>query len=138
MFKERKEWNMGNRRGKSSEWVLETVMAAGELEPTTADAEAEAEAATPGGESNPPAPTVDTSKMTRLQGQYLAYIHNYLKLHRGVAPAQADMQRYFKTAPPNVHNMIVRLESLGFLARTPGKARSLRVLVDPAQIPPLQ
>jgi len=37
-----------------------------------------------------------------LQGQYLAFIHAYTKIH-GVAPAEADMQRYFRVTPPSVH-----------------------------------
>jgi len=35
---------------------------------------------------------------TRLQGQYLAFIHTYTKLHR-VGPAEADLQRYFQGHP---------------------------------------
>ena len=35
---------------------------------------------------------------TATQGQYLAFIYYYTKLH-GVPPAEADMQRYFKVSP---------------------------------------
>jgi repressor LexA len=46
---------------------------------------------------------------TATQGQYLAFIYYYSKI-RGVPPAEADMQRYFKVSPPSVHNMVVTLE----------------------------
>jgi len=49
---------------------------------------------------------------TNTQGQYLAFIYYYTKIH-GVAPAEADMQRYFKVSPPSAHNMVVTLESAG-------------------------
>ena len=35
---------------------------------------------------------------TATQGQYLAFIYYYTKIH-GVPPAEADMQRYFKVSP---------------------------------------
>jgi Mn-dependent DtxR family transcriptional regulator len=49
---------------------------------------------------------------TATQGQYLAFIYYYTKLH-GVPPAEADIQRYFNVSPPSVHNMVVTLESPG-------------------------
>lgn len=76
------------------------------------------------------------SRFSAKQGQYLAFIYNYTKIH-GVAPAQADIQRYFRVTPPTVHQMIVRLEENGLISREPGKARALRLLVDPEDIPRL-
>ena len=73
---------------------------------------------------------------TPRQGQYLAFIYYYTKLH-GVAPAEADLQRYFKVSPPSVHNMIVTLEKRQFIARTPGAARSIRLLLSRDQLPDL-
>ncbi|MEZ4737235.1 MAG: hypothetical protein R3E79_59905 [Caldilineaceae bacterium] len=35
----------------------------------------------------------------RKQGQYLAFIYYYTKIN-GQPPAEADMQRYFRTTPP--------------------------------------
>ena len=58
-----------------------------------------------------------TKKFTEKQGQYLAYIHSYLKLHRR-APAEADIQYYFRVTPPTVHQMILKLEEKGFISRT--------------------
>jgi repressor LexA len=76
------------------------------------------------------------TEYTKRQGQYLAFIHSYTRLH-GRSPAEADIQRYFKVTPPTVHQMVVTLERRGFIERTPGEARSIRVLVPAAELPPL-
>jgi Mn-dependent DtxR family transcriptional regulator len=73
---------------------------------------------------------------TKLQGQYLAFIVAYLKLNRR-APAEADFQRYFGVTPPSVHNMILTLERRGLIRRTPGRSRSIEVLVPLSEVPPL-
>jgi DNA-binding MarR family transcriptional regulator len=70
------------------------------------------------------------------QGQYLAYIHLYTRLHRR-PPAEADIQQYFRVAPPSVHQMVLTLERAGFIRRQPGAARSIEVLVDPKLLPEL-
>lgn len=74
---------------------------------------------------------------TPKQGQYLAFIYNYTKIN-GRPPAHVDIQRYFRVTPPTVHQMILRLESAGFLRRVPGVARSLEIVLDPDAIPRLQ
>ncbi len=51
---------------------------------------------------------------TPKQGQYLAYIHLYTRLHRR-PPAEADIQQYFQVTPPSVHQMVVTLERAGFI-----------------------
>jgi repressor LexA len=73
---------------------------------------------------------------TDKQGQYLAFIYNYTRMY-GRAPAEADMQRYFRVTPPSVHQMILTLEARGLIARTPGEARSIRLRIPREQIPPL-
>jgi hypothetical protein len=73
---------------------------------------------------------------TKKQGQYLAFIYNYSKIH-GRAPAEMDLQQYFQTTPPSVHQMIKTLELRGFIERTPGQARSIRLLVRPEHLPRL-
>jgi DNA-binding MarR family transcriptional regulator len=73
-------------------------------------------------------------EFTALQGQYLAFIHAYSLIHRR-APAEADIQRFFRVTPPSVHQMIPTLEKRGLLARTPGTSRSLRVLVSSDKLP---
>jgi Mn-dependent DtxR family transcriptional regulator len=74
---------------------------------------------------------------TTKQGQYLAFIHAYIKLNRR-PPAETDMQRFFRVTPPSVHRMVVELERLGLIRRQPGVARSIELLVTPALIPALE
>jgi len=47
---------------------------------------------------------------TAKQGQYLAFIHLYTRLHRR-PPAETDMQQYFQVTPPSVHQMVLTLEA---------------------------
>ena len=58
---------------------------------------------------------------TPKQGQYLAFIYAYTRLHRR-PPAEADMQQYFRVSPPSVHQMVLTLE----------------ILVDPEHLPVLR
>ena len=81
-----------------------------------------------GGRVDPP--------FTPLQGQYLAFIRMYT-LVNGVPPAEADMQRFFRVTPPSVHQMVLTLARRGLLERSPGKARSLRVVIGSDMLPPL-
>ena len=75
-------------------------------------------------------------KYTPLQGQYLAFIHSYTKIH-GRPPAEGDMERYFEVSPPAVHRMVVLLTEKGLIERTPGRARSIRLLLPREQVPDL-
>jgi Mn-dependent DtxR family transcriptional regulator len=77
------------------------------------------------------------ARFTKLQGQYLAFIHSYTIIH-GVPPAESDLQEFFGVTPPSVHDMILRLHSAGLLARLPGEARSLRVQLREDEIPRLE
>jgi DNA-binding MarR family transcriptional regulator len=77
------------------------------------------------------------SNFTDKQGQYLAFINAYTLIHQR-APAESDMQRFFRVTPPSVHRMVVELESRGLITRTPGTARSIRVTVTPDDIPALR
>lgn len=74
---------------------------------------------------------------TDKQGQYLAFIYAYSKLHRR-PPAEADMQAFFGTTPPSVHRMVVELETKGLISRRPGQARSIELLVAPENLPILR
>jgi len=73
---------------------------------------------------------------TGKQGQYLAFIYYYSKLH-GRPPAEAEMQQYFRVSPPSVHQMILTLEKRGVIERTPGQARSIRLLISRKELPDL-
>ena len=74
---------------------------------------------------------------TELQGQYLAFIYAYAKVH-GRPPAEADMQRFFQVTPPSVHRMVKELETQGFIRRKPRVARSIMLLVPPEHLPILR
>ena len=74
---------------------------------------------------------------TPRQGQYLAFIYYYTKIH-GVPPAEADMRRYFRVSPPAVHEMVKALESRVYIAREPGKSRSIRLLLGREELPDLE
>jgi DNA-binding MarR family transcriptional regulator len=87
-----------------------------------------------------PAPKLDPSippSFTAKQGQYLAFIYNYTKIHRK-APAELDLQRYFQVSAPSIHEMIKTLERNGLIERTPGQSRSIRLLVQPEHLPRLE
>jgi repressor LexA len=73
---------------------------------------------------------------TPKQGQYLAFIYLYRRLHRR-SPAETDLQQYFRASPPSVHQMVLTLERRGFIRRQPRTARSIELLVDPKQLPDL-
>jgi hypothetical protein len=77
------------------------------------------------------------SIFTPRQGQYLAFIQAYT-LVNGRPPAQADIQRFFQVSPPSVHQMLLTLERERLISRCPGMARSIVVLVDRADLPPLE
>lgn len=86
-----------------------------------------------------PAPRLDPlerPKFTAKQGQYLAFIHHYTKLHRQ-PPAEADLQRYFQVSPPSLHEMIKSLERNGLIEKIPGQARSILLCVNPEHLPRL-
>ena len=74
---------------------------------------------------------------TPTQGQYLAFIDAYTRVH-GRPPAETDMQRHFRVSPPSVHQMVLTLERAGLIRRQPGVARTIEVLVDPECLPLLR
>jgi DNA-binding MarR family transcriptional regulator len=86
------------------------------------------------------APKLDPSvapSFTAKQGQYLAFIYNYTKIHRQ-PPSELDLQRYFQVSAPSIHEMIKTLERNGLIKKIPGKGRSIRLLVQPENLPRLK
>ena len=77
-----------------------------------------------------------TEPFTPTQGQYLAFIHLYTRLHRR-PPAETDMQEYFRVSPPSVHQMVLTLERAGLIRRQPRTSRSIEVIIDPKLLPEL-
>src|SRR5215471_4875911 len=68
-----------------------------------------------------PAPKLDpfvVPRFTAKQGEYLAFIYNYTKIHR-CPPAESDLQYYFRVSPPAIHDMIKTLERNGLIEKQP-------------------
>ena len=87
-----------------------------------------------------PAPKLDTAiapSFTAQQGQYLAFIYNYTKIH-GQAPAELDMEHYFRVTPPSVYEMIETLERNGLIERTPGRPDPIVACIRPEHLPRLE
>jgi hypothetical protein len=83
------------------------------------------------------APKLDPSiapSFTAKQGQYLAFIYNYSRIH-GRPPSESDLERYFGVSAPSVHEMIKTLERNGLIERSPGQARSIRLCIQPETLP---
>jgi DNA-binding MarR family transcriptional regulator len=76
----------------------------------------------------------DTPHFTPKQGQYLAFIDAYTRVHRR-PPAEREMQHHFGVTPPSVHQMILTLERAGLIRRQPGVPRSIEVLVPQEHLP---
>jgi SOS-response transcriptional repressor LexA len=74
---------------------------------------------------------------TPLQGQYLAFIHDYT-LVNGRPPAEHEMMRFFRVMPSSVHRMVVTLEQAGLISRQPGTPRSIVVLGHEDHLPRLK
>jgi len=71
------------------------------------------------------------------QGQYLAFIYYYTKIHRR-SPAESDLPTYFGVSPPAIDQMILTLERHGFIERVPGQAGSIRLLLPREDLPDLE
>jgi DNA-binding MarR family transcriptional regulator len=76
------------------------------------------------------------ARFTYRQGQFLAFIHLYRRMHRR-SPSEGDMMKFFGVTPPTVHGMVLKLEELGLITREPGAPRSIEVVVPEAEIPQL-
>ena len=74
---------------------------------------------------------------TPKQGQYLAFIHYYSKIHRQ-APSESEIQSYFQVSPPAVHEMLKTLQLKGLIERSPGVARSTRLVIRTEDLPALE
>jgi hypothetical protein len=78
-----------------------------------------------------------TAPFTDTQGQYLAYIATYTKLHRR-PPAEADLQQYFGVRPHTVHHMIVVLTERDSFAVDPARRGASKCSSPPEHLPPLR
>ena len=82
-------------------------------------------------------PALSRLDMSSKQGQYVAFIQTYMRVHRR-APAESEIQQYFHATPPSVHGMLKTLQRKGFISRVAGVARSTTVLLAPHEIPELE
>lgn len=82
-------------------------------------------------------PAISRLDVSPIQGQYLAFIHSYTRLHSR-APAESDIQAYFQTSAPSVHGMLKTLEKKKLISRRTGVARSTQLLLAPHEIPELE
>ena len=79
----------------------------------------------------------DNPSFTPKQGQYLAFIDAYARVHRQ-PPAEREIQRHFGVTPPTVHQMVLALERAGLIRRQPGVPRSIKVLMPSDELPILE
>jgi repressor LexA len=70
-------------------------------------------------------------------GNLRCIYYYYTKVHRQ-PPAEADIAQYFLVSPPSAHQMVVTLDAKGLIERTPGRARSIRLLLARDEIPDLE
>lgn len=66
----------------------------------------------------------------------MAFIYYYTKLNCR-SPAESDMAAYFQVSAPAVHRMVMALERKGLIERSPGRPRSIRLLLTRANLPDL-
>lgn len=117
-------------------WMAEYALTSESLSPAPRAAKA------PASDSPPKEPDTRKKSSSKLkftprQGQFLAFIHLYRKLHRR-GPAETDLTAFFRVTPPSVHAMVLKLEELGLVTREPGVARSVRVAVPADRLPDLE
>lgn len=115
-------------------WMAEYALTPESLSPAPKPAKA------PGPPATEPGTKKKSSRkvtFTSRQGQFLAFIHLYRKLHRR-GPAETDLTAFFRVTPPSVHAMVLKLEELGLVTREPGVARSVRVVVPADRLPDLE
>jgi len=87
--------------------------------------------------SPPPKAKGPKPPYTAKQGQYLAFIHGFTR-RNGYPPSEQEIQMFFDVSAPAVHLMIVTLTKRGFIERVPYTPRSIRILLPPASLPPLE
>ena len=71
---------------------------------------------------------------TNKQGNYLAFIHAYTVLN-GRPPAVTDIADYFDVRPPSAQGMVQQLEKKGLITKIAGTARTIRVTLEPSELP---
>ncbi len=117
-------------------WMTEYALTQDSLAPAPKAAKARADDPLPAAAGTKRSGRTNVS-FTPRQGQFLAFIHLYRKLHRR-GPAEADLVKFFRVTPPAAHGMVVKLEELGLVTRDESVARSVRVAVPAEVLPELE
>lgn len=78
-----------------------------------------------------------TRRLSRSQGQLVAYVCWYTKVHR-VPPSENESAEFLGVRGPSAHRTIVLLDARGVLSRRPGEPRTLKVLLPRDEIPDLE
>ena len=117
-------------------WIAEYALTPESLAPTLKASKGPAESS-PSTEPRTKRKGGTKVSFTPRQGQFLAFIHLYRKLHRR-GPAEADLVKFFRVTPPAAHGMVVKLEELGLITREEGVARSVRVAIPAEALPELE
>lgn len=82
-------------------------------------------------------PARATYRLSRSQGQLVAYVYWYTKVHR-VPPSENEIADFLGVRGPSAHSMILRLDARGILSRRAGQPRTIRVLLPREKIPELE
>lgn len=75
-------------------------------------------------------------RFTPQQGQYLAYLHLYWKLHR-IGPTLPEIARYFHESLERTEQVMGELEQLQFVQREAGRSRFWQLQIAPTWLPEL-
>ena len=78
-----------------------------------------------------------TVRLSRAQGQLVAYVFWYSKVHR-IPPPEGEIADFLGVRGPSAHKMILRLESRGLLSRRPREPRTIKVLLLREELPELE
>jgi hypothetical protein len=76
-------------------------------------------------------------RITRAQGQLVAYVYWYTKVHR-VPPAENEIADFLGIRGPSAHQLILRLEAKAILSRQPGEPRTIKILLAREEVPDLE
>lgn len=77
--------------------------------------------------------TIEKETVTENQGQYLVFIHEFIKAH-GYSPDVMDFIKYFHVGSTSVYRTLARLEEKGFMKRLPQKPRSVDLLISEEEL----
>jgi len=69
----------------------------------------------------------EKSSLTKIQQEYVNFVEKFW-LKKGCGPTEQEIANHFLVTAVSAHTMIAKLCSIGVLIKTPGVARSVRLL----------